>query len=134
MFIYNLFLFQCNYSNKLCSKFKIKSSTINSATSKVFTTNWQNTTKYLQKNYLRESFRNFSSVHTQQPAGPIQEIQADPYIILDDDLKYVYDDIRHVSIEHYLLWTGKWVLSNIRNIDECRLFAEIVFQHQSERT
>ncbi|KAH8332340.1 hypothetical protein KR074_001452 [Drosophila pseudoananassae] len=35
-----------------------------------------------------------SSVHTQQPAGPVREIQIDPYIILDDELKYFYDDVR----------------------------------------
>ncbi|XP_034114570.1 all trans-polyprenyl-diphosphate synthase PDSS1 isoform X2 [Drosophila albomicans] len=38
--------------------------------------------------------RNHSSVHTQQPAGPVREIQIDPYIILDDELKYFYDDVR----------------------------------------
>ncbi|XP_067619434.1 all trans-polyprenyl-diphosphate synthase PDSS1 isoform X1 [Eurosta solidaginis] len=38
--------------------------------------------------------RQYSSVHTQQPAGPVREIQIDPYIILDDDLKYFYDDVR----------------------------------------
>ncbi|XP_017848588.1 decaprenyl-diphosphate synthase subunit 1 isoform X2 [Drosophila busckii] len=38
--------------------------------------------------------RKHSSVHTQQPAGPVREIQIDPYIILDDELKYFYDDVR----------------------------------------
>uniref|UniRef100_A0A1A9WRQ1 Polyprenyl synthetase n=1 Tax=Glossina brevipalpis TaxID=37001 RepID=A0A1A9WRQ1_9MUSC len=38
--------------------------------------------------------RHYSSAHTQQPAGPIREMQIDPYIILEEDLKDVYDDIR----------------------------------------
>ncbi|XP_073818288.1 decaprenyl diphosphate synthase subunit 1 qless [Musca autumnalis] len=38
--------------------------------------------------------RRYSSVHTQQPAGPVREIQIDPYIIMDDELKYFYEDIR----------------------------------------
>lgn len=42
--------------------------------------------------------RKHSSVHTQQPAGPVREVQIDPYIILDDELKYFYDDVRDVSI------------------------------------
>lgn len=41
--------------------------------------------------------RGFSSVHTQQPAGPVREIELDPYILLDDDIKYVTQDIRDVS-------------------------------------
>ncbi|XP_064541890.1 all trans-polyprenyl-diphosphate synthase PDSS1 [Drosophila montana] len=41
-----------------------------------------------------QSLRTQSSVHTQQPAGPVREIQIDPYIILDDELKYFYDDVR----------------------------------------
>ncbi|XP_075145347.1 decaprenyl diphosphate synthase subunit 1 qless [Haematobia irritans] len=36
----------------------------------------------------------YNSVHTQQPAGPVREIQIDPYVIVDDDLKYFYEDIR----------------------------------------
>ncbi|XP_017856001.1 PREDICTED: decaprenyl-diphosphate synthase subunit 1 [Drosophila arizonae] len=40
------------------------------------------------------NLRSHSSVHTQQPAGPVREIQIDPYIILDDELKYFYDDVR----------------------------------------
>ncbi|XP_059219016.1 all trans-polyprenyl-diphosphate synthase PDSS1 [Stomoxys calcitrans] len=36
----------------------------------------------------------YSSVHTQQPAGPVREIQIDPYIVVDDELKYFYEDIR----------------------------------------
>ncbi|EDV93943.1 all trans-polyprenyl-diphosphate synthase PDSS1 [Drosophila grimshawi] len=43
---------------------------------------------------LASSIRKHSSVHTQQPAGPVREIQIDPYIILDDELKYFYDDVR----------------------------------------
>jgi decaprenyl-diphosphate synthase subunit 1 len=38
--------------------------------------------------------RKFSSVHTQQPAGPLREYKVDPYTLLDDDLRYVYEDIR----------------------------------------
>ncbi|KAI8123003.1 Decaprenyl-diphosphate synthase subunit 1 [Lucilia cuprina] len=43
---------------------------------------------------LKTNCRHYSSVHTQQPAGPVREIQIDPYIILDDELKYFYDDVR----------------------------------------
>lgn len=46
--------------------------------------------------YTRSHCRNFSSVHTQQPAGPVREIQIDPYIILDDELKYFYDEVREL--------------------------------------
>ncbi|XP_068152070.1 all trans-polyprenyl-diphosphate synthase PDSS1 [Drosophila tropicalis] len=42
----------------------------------------------------KTNLRQHSSVHTQQPAGPVREIQIDPYIILDDELKYFYDDVR----------------------------------------
>lgn len=42
--------------------------------------------------------RGYSSVHTQQPAGPVREIEMDPYLLLDDDIKYVTQDIREVSI------------------------------------
>lgn len=38
--------------------------------------------------------RGYSSVHTQQPAGPIREYNIDPYILLDDELKYIFEDIR----------------------------------------
>lgn len=36
-------------------------------------------------------------MHTQQPAKPEREIELDPYILLDDDIKYVTQDIRDVS-------------------------------------
>lgn len=42
--------------------------------------------------------RGYSSVHTQQPAGPVREIEMDPYLLLDDDIKYVTQDIREVSV------------------------------------
>jgi decaprenyl-diphosphate synthase subunit 1 len=38
--------------------------------------------------------RDYSSVHTQQPAGPIREYKIDPYMLLEDDLKYIFEDIR----------------------------------------
>ncbi|XP_038121903.1 all trans-polyprenyl-diphosphate synthase PDSS1 [Culex quinquefasciatus] len=38
--------------------------------------------------------RGYSSVHTQQPAGPIREYNIDPYILLDEELKYIFEDIR----------------------------------------
>eukprot|EP00099_Drosophila_melanogaster_P013288 NP_001287619.1 qless, isoform B [Drosophila melanogaster] len=44
----------------------------------------------------KANLRQHSSVHTQQPAGPVREFQIDPYIILDDDLKYFYDDVRYL--------------------------------------
>lgn len=42
--------------------------------------------------------RGYSSVHTQQPAKPVREVELDPYILLDDDIKYVTQDIRDVSV------------------------------------
>ena len=41
--------------------------------------------------------RDYSSVHTQQPAGPIREYKIDPYMLLEDELKYIFEDIRQVS-------------------------------------
>lgn len=46
--------------------------------------------------------RGYSSVHTQQPAGPVREIEMDPYLLLDDDIKYVTQDIREVSIQNFI--------------------------------
>lgn len=46
---------------------------------------------------LHPCLRGYSSVHTQQPAKPEREIELDPYILLDDDIKYVTQDIRDVS-------------------------------------
>ncbi|CAO1422161.1 unnamed protein product [Diamesa serratosioi] len=43
---------------------------------------------------IQQCTRDYSSVHTQQPAGPIREYKVDPYILLDDELKYVFEDIR----------------------------------------
>ncbi|XP_055679063.1 all trans-polyprenyl-diphosphate synthase PDSS1 isoform X1 [Lutzomyia longipalpis] len=42
--------------------------------------------------------REYSSVHTQQPAGPVRDyqVQVDPYILLEDELKFIYDDIRQL--------------------------------------
>lgn len=45
--------------------------------------------------------RDYSSVHTQQPAGPIREYKIDPYMLLEDELKYIFEDIRQVSIEFF---------------------------------
>lgn len=46
---------------------------------------------------LHPCAREYSSVHTQQPAKPVREVELDPYILLDDDIKYVTQDIRDVS-------------------------------------
>lgn len=54
--------------------------------------------------------RKHSSVHTQQPAGPVREVQIDPYIILDDELKYFYDDVRDVSIFWIINYRQKYVI------------------------
>ncbi|XP_041761988.1 all trans-polyprenyl-diphosphate synthase PDSS1-like [Anopheles merus] len=43
---------------------------------------------------LHPCMRGYSSVHTQQPAGPIREYNIDPYILLEDELKYIFEDIR----------------------------------------
>lgn len=53
---------------------------------------------------MKTNCRHYSSVHTQQPAGPVREIQVDPYIILDDELKYFYDDVRDVSCNFYYVF------------------------------
>lgn len=50
---------------------------------------------------LHFNVRSYSSVHTQQPAKPIGELELDPYILLDDDIKYVTQDIRDVSIHRH---------------------------------
>lgn len=47
---------------------------------------------------MHPCLRGYSSIHTQQPAKPEREIETDPYILLDDDIKYVTQDIRDVSI------------------------------------
>ncbi|XP_017477470.1 PREDICTED: probable hexaprenyl pyrophosphate synthase, mitochondrial, partial [Rhagoletis zephyria] len=64
------------------------SSTTTTSSSNVNNNNSPNSTT------LTGSCRQYSSVHTQQPAGPVRDIQIEPYIILDDDLKYFYDDVR----------------------------------------
>lgn len=53
---------------------------------------------------LHPCAREYSSVHTQQPAKPVREVELDPYILLDDDIKYVTQDIRDVSINR-LIWS-----------------------------
>ncbi|KAG4079026.1 hypothetical protein HA402_001681 [Bradysia odoriphaga] len=76
-------------------------------TGTVFTSNPQARTlngfSYLTRNFnsgkqalplIHPCMRGYSSVHTQQPAGPVREIELDPYILLDDDIKYVTQDIR----------------------------------------
>jgi len=40
--------------------------------------------------------RTLSSIRSQQP-GSLPDYQVDPYRLLEDDLKEVYDDIREVS-------------------------------------
>lgn len=52
---------------------------------------------------IHPCMRGYSSVHTQQPAGPVREIEMDPYILLDDDIKYVTQDIRDVSFHKLLI-------------------------------
>lgn len=45
--------------------------------------------------------RTYATMRTQQP-GSLPDYQIDPYIILDDDLKDVYDYIRNVSTSPFL--------------------------------
>uniref|UniRef100_A0A182MHJ0 Decaprenyl-diphosphate synthase subunit 1 n=1 Tax=Anopheles culicifacies TaxID=139723 RepID=A0A182MHJ0_9DIPT len=52
------------------------------------------TTKCSSTANLHPCMRGYSSVHTQQPAGPIREYNIDPYILLEDELKYIFEDIR----------------------------------------
>jgi hypothetical protein len=42
--------------------------------------------------------RTLSSIRSQQP-GSLPDYQVDPYRLLEDDLKEVYDDIREVSLQ-----------------------------------
>lgn len=46
---------------------------------------------------MHPCLRGYSSIHTQQPAKPERETEMDPYILLEDDIKYVTQDIRDVS-------------------------------------
>lgn len=56
---------------------------------------------------LHPCMRDYSSVHTQQPADPVRDIDIDPYIMLDDDIKYVTQDIRDVS------WLTKRIIDSV---------------------
>lgn len=56
------------------------------------------------------STRDFSSAHTQQP-GPKQDYQVDPYLLLDDELKYIYHDMRQVRL------STPWSLHDLDNLD-----------------
>lgn len=56
---------------------------------------------------IHPCMREYSSVHTQQPAGPIREYKVDPYILVDDDLKYIFEDIRQVSIFIFVFFVLK---------------------------
>lgn len=47
---------------------------------------------------MHPCMRGYSSVHTQQPAKPVREVELDPYILLDEDIKFVTQDIRDVSV------------------------------------
>lgn len=49
------------------------------------------------RDYQMNDSRLMSSMQTQQP-GPLPEVHIDPYRLLEDDLKDVYDDIRQVNI------------------------------------
>ncbi|XP_055904334.1 all trans-polyprenyl-diphosphate synthase PDSS1 [Eupeodes corollae] len=40
--------------------------------------------------------RPYSSVHTQLPVGSVPDSQVDPYILLDDQLRHFYDDVRQI--------------------------------------
>ncbi|KAI9584675.1 hypothetical protein GQX74_006570 [Glossina fuscipes] len=90
-------------------------STISSSNNKSNSSNHNNYSKLNVNNKrkccssTKTNSRHYSSAHTQQPAGPVREIQIDPYIILDEDLKYVYDDIR----ERLLVGTTQSELNEI---------------------
>lgn len=60
-------------------------------------TNASASTSTAQQRYQTQNSRNHSSVHTQQPARPVPEVDIDPYVILSEELKCVYDDVREVS-------------------------------------
>lgn len=48
--------------------------------------------------------RDFSSVHTQNPTASAQkEHKIDPYILLEDDLKDIFEEVRQVSIKKNLI-------------------------------
>uniref|UniRef100_A0A1B0BMH6 Polyprenyl synthetase n=1 Tax=Glossina palpalis gambiensis TaxID=67801 RepID=A0A1B0BMH6_9MUSC len=103
---------------KLCHCISIwaeNNSTISSSNNKSNSSNHNNYSKLNVNNKrkccssTKTNSRHYSSAHTQQPAGPVREIQIDPYIILDEDLKYVYDDIR----ERLLVGTTQSELNEI---------------------
>lgn len=51
---------------------------------------------------LHPCMRDYSSVHTQQPPKPVREVELDPYILCDEDIKDVTQDIRDVSKMHQM--------------------------------
>lgn len=54
---------------------------------------------------IHPCIRDFSSAHTQQPAAPAQrEQKIDPYALLDDDLKDIFEDVRQVSDKLFSLF------------------------------
>lgn len=77
-----------------------------------------------------QSLRTQSSVHTQQPAGPVREIQIDPYIILDDELKYFYDDVRDVSIVSKICTYIKSVMACVFSFKMSIRFLKIIIFEQ----
>lgn len=60
----------------------------------LFTKNQPSSTAQILPPVTHPCMRGYSSVHTQQPAGPIREYNIDPYILLDEELKYIFEDIR----------------------------------------
>lgn len=60
----------------------------------LFTKNQPSSTSQILPPVTHPCMRGYSSVHTQQPAGPIREYNIDPYILLDEELKYIFEDIR----------------------------------------
>lgn len=75
-------------------KFSTKSKSLTSSRLPTRTSEQNNENKNNNNKNNNNSIRDYSSIHTQQPAGPVREIQIDPYSLMDDELKFFYDDIR----------------------------------------
>ncbi|XP_066581663.1 all trans-polyprenyl-diphosphate synthase PDSS1 [Prorops nasuta] len=97
----------CARAEKLCqfghfAQLRRKVSTTCTKSRPEIPTSTSTLVQHCQKRSTREcrlgvAGRAMSSMQTQQP-GSLPEYQVDPYRLLEDDLKYIYDDIRQVLL------------------------------------
>lgn len=57
-------------------------------------------------------------MHTQQPGTALPDYHVDPYRLLEDDLKTVYDEIRYVSTEFVMLPIDLELFSLFTNLNK----------------